>query len=114
MAPRVKWAGKAIQALSLHKPKLPMQRIDFFLFAILGAFVFSWCFQTAGEPLAQALAKIEADDEAEAEGETTVMFGDNVTDSLVQNVIDLAAETTGMYFSFNWFGVPLLSLYSQR
>lgn len=58
----VNWKGKALRALSLHKAKLPTQRIDYLVFGILFALVLHWCYQTAGEPLAQALAKIQAEE----------------------------------------------------
>lgn len=54
----VKWTGKAITVLSFYKPKLPTQRFDLFVFAVLFALAFGWCVQTAGEPYAQALAQV--------------------------------------------------------
>lgn len=62
MGAAVRWTGKAIRSMSLHKGKLPLHRWDLMIFIVLFGLAFNWCYQTAGEPLAQALAKIQAEE----------------------------------------------------
>jgi hypothetical protein len=62
MVATVRWTGKAIRSMSLQKAKLPMQRWDLMIFVLLFSLALNWCYQTAGEPLAQALAKIQAEE----------------------------------------------------
>lgn len=80
--------------MGLQKAKLPLQRWDLMFFVVLFGFALNWCYQTAGEPLAQALAKIQAEEEADAEGETTVVFADD--ESTLDGVLNLTAAEDGM------------------
>eukprot|EP01134_Creolimax_fragrantissima_P000954 CFRG0954T1 len=86
----VKWQGRAITKLSLHRKREPYQRIDLVILFVLFATALRWCYNTAGDPYRAAIHSINEMEAAEIEGVNTVVLEDSDEEWNNLNLNDLA------------------------
>eukprot|EP00124_Ichthyophonus_hoferi_P005598 Ihof_evm1s855 gene=Ihof_evmTU1s855 len=92
------WTGKAIVALSLHKPRMLYQRFDIIIMIALYSYALNWCYQTAGVPWQDFLSRVQSEEESEAAGESLVVMDDS--NELPSNIFDTVVKATSEDKSF--------------